>query len=133
MHAYTHHVRYHEVDGQGFLFNARYLEIADVAFTEYLRLLGWTYPEFVAAGADPSVVSANLTFSAPARFDDSLDVDVACVRVGTSSFELHIAITRAGAAVARVESVYVNVDTGTASSRPLPADVAARLRSSAAR
>jgi acyl-CoA thioester hydrolase len=128
MRAYTHHVRYHEVDGQDFLFNARYLEIADVAMTEYLRLLGWTYPQFQALGADPSVVQARLTFSAPARFDDRLDVDVACVRVGTSSFELHMAITREGTAIARVESVYVNVDAESATSRPLPDAIAARLR-----
>ncbi|MDF0528880.1 thioesterase family protein [Tsukamurella sp. 8F] len=129
MHTYTHHVRYHEVDGQGFLFNARYLEIADVAMTEFLRALGWSYSEFLALGADPSVVSAKLTFSAPTRFDDRIDVDVTCPHVGNASFELHMTFTRDDDPVARVELVYVNVDTEAAASRPLPAAVAAGLRS----
>lgn len=32
-----HRVRYHETDAQGFLFNSRFLEIADVALTEFMR------------------------------------------------------------------------------------------------
>jgi acyl-CoA thioester hydrolase len=81
MTVYRHRVRYHETDAQGFLFNARYLELADVAMTEFFRELGWPYPELVAAGADPSVVSATLTFRKPARFDDLLDVHGALIQV----------------------------------------------------
>lgn len=117
---YTHRVRYHETDAQGFLFNARYLEVADVAMTEWLRSLGFTYDALVAAGLDVSVVTATVDFVAPARFDDLLDADVRCTRVGTSSFTLAVAISRTGEPVATVDLVYVNVDTATATSRPLP-------------
>lgn len=117
---YTHRVRYHETDAQGFLFNARYLEVADVAMTEWLRSLGWTYDALVAEGLDVSVVTAAVHFKSPARFDDILDADVRCIRVGTSSFALAIAISRDGNPVATVDLVYVNVDTATATSRPLP-------------
>src|SRR5207302_6349185 len=74
---HTHRVRNHEVDTQGFLFNSRYLELADVAMTEFFRELGWPYAKLVEGGTDPSVVSARQTFQSPARFDDVLDVDVA--------------------------------------------------------
>lgn len=126
---YRHRVRYHEADAQGFLFNGRYLELADVAMTEWLRQLGWPYPELVAAGADPSVVSAQLQFKRPARFDEVLDVDVSCTNVGRSSFSLRTEVRRGEDQIAVMELTYVNVDPATATSRPLPAPVVEALRS----
>lgn len=67
---YRHRVRYHEADAQGFLFNSRYLELADVALTEFFRALGWPYQKLVAAGVDPSVVKATIEYKTPARFED---------------------------------------------------------------
>ncbi|WPB89272.1 acyl-CoA thioesterase [Streptomyces malaysiensis] len=131
MTAYQHRVRYHEADAQGFLFNARYLELADVAMTECFRTLGLSYADLVAGGTDPSVVSATLTFSKPARFDDLLDVTARCTRVGTSSFDLDVHVTRGADRIATIQLVYVNVDAATAMSRPLPEDVAKVLRSAA--
>ena len=128
---HQHRVRYHETDAQGFLFNARYLELADVAMAEFFRGLGWTYEELVAGGADPSVVTASLNFSRPVRHDDVLDIDVVCRRVGSASFTLFFDICRAGDSVAVINLVYVNVDAAAAASRPLPDKVAAALRQSA--
>jgi len=125
---YRHHVRYHETDSQGYLFNARYLEVVDVAMTEYIRSLGYSYDAFVAAGADPSVVRAELDFKRPARFDDVLDVSVRCEEVGRSSFRLRTSIARDGEDLAAATLVYVNVDPEAETSRPLPALVADALR-----
>jgi acyl-CoA thioester hydrolase len=127
-----HRVRYHEADAQGFLFNSRYLELADVAMTEYFRSLGFPYRELVAAGADPSVVSARLNFARPARFEDILDVRVACTRVGRSSFDLTMAISRNDQTIAEIDLTYVNVDAVDAVSRVLPDRVASALRADSA-
>jgi acyl-CoA thioester hydrolase len=127
-----HRVRYHEADAQGFLFNSRYLELADVAMTEYFRSLGFPYPALVAAGADPSVVSATLRFARPAHFDDVLDIGVACTRVGRSSFDLSMAISRSGLTIAEIDLTYVNVDAMDAVSRGLPDSVADALRADSA-
>ncbi|WP_299561246.1 thioesterase family protein [uncultured Mycolicibacterium sp.] len=126
-----HRVRYHETDQQGFLFNSRYLEIADVGLTEFVRSIGWPYPKLLAAGVDPSLAQATIDFRAPARFEDVLDVDVTCTRVGNSSFSLLTRITRDGAEIAEVNIVYVNVDVTNAKSRPLPTAVAEALRAGA--
>lgn len=133
MAVYRHRVRYHEADAQGFLFNSRYLELADVAMTEFFRSLGWPYRELIACGADPAVVSAHVTDVKPARFDDVLDVDVRCSRVGRSSFQLDMTVTRDADTIALMELVYVNVDAEAARSRPLPEAVAEVLRECAAR
>ena len=129
MPVYQHRVRSHEVDSQGFLFNSRYLEVADVAMTEFFRTIGWPYPKLVAEGTDPSVVSAILSFRSPAYFDDVLDVEVNCAKVGTSSFQLDVSVTRDQAELANIELTYVNVDATKARSRPIPEAVAQTLRS----
>lgn len=126
---YDHRVRYHEADAQGFLFNSRYLELADVAMTEYFRSRGFPYRDLVAAGTDPSVVDVRLQFAIPAHFDDLLSITVACVRVGTSSFQLDMDVCRTHERLADLQVTYVNVDSSTAKSRPLPEEVAAALRS----
>ncbi|EGD54079.1 acyl-CoA thioesterase [Gordonia neofelifaecis] len=128
MIVYQHRVRYHETDTQAFMFNARYLEMADVAMTEYFRAIGHPYPDLLDEGLDPSVVKAEITFSRPARFDDLLDVDVTCVSVGRSSFTLRFAMSRDGEPINEVLLVYVNVDTDAEKSRPLPESIGAALR-----
>lgn len=110
------------------MFNSRYLELADVAMTEFFRALGIPYLELVSNGTDPSVVEARLRFSRPARFEDVLDIAVTCPRVGTSSFDLTTTVSRQDREIARTMVTYVNVDVETGTSRPLPAAVAAALR-----
>lgn len=125
-------VRYSETDAQKFLFNARYLEYADVAMTEFFRSLGWPYPRMLAAGFDPSLVRSTLDFEQPVQLDDVVDVEVTCTHVGTSSFRLSFSFSVCARPVALVESVYVNVDPDAKASRPIPSDIAALLASAAA-
>jgi acyl-CoA thioester hydrolase len=125
---YKHRVRYHEADQQGFLFNSRYLEIADTAMAEYFRDLGWRYAELNELGVDPSVVRVEATFSSPARFEDDLDAAVQCVQVGRSSFQLRTTISCGTRQIAVLDLTYVNVDAVSAVSSPLPAKVAEALR-----
>lgn len=125
---YSHRVRYHEVDQQGYLFNGRYLEIADVAMVEFFRSLGFQYDALIAGGTDPSLVKTEVTFSAPAHFDDLLDADVSASKVGTSSFHIQFVLRRGDDTVATIQTTYVNVDPAIGRSRPLPDDVAAALR-----
>lgn len=124
---YRHRVRYHETDPQSFLFNARYLEIADVAMSEFLRGIGCPYPDIVEQGFDPSVVRTEITFARPAHFDDVIDVDVVCSRMGSSSYDIRFTMTRDDVAIAVIESVYVNVDVTLGKSRPVPPHVRAAL------
>ena len=125
---YRHRVRYHEADAQGYLFNGRYLEIADVAMTEFFRSIGYAYGDLVAAGVDPSVVHASIEFLRPVRFDDDLEAWTDCARVGRSSFDLDTAIRRGDGDVARIHIVYVNVDPSRDRSREIPGEVARALR-----
>jgi acyl-CoA thioester hydrolase len=125
---YSHRVRFHEADAQGILFNSRYLELADIAMTEFLRELGWNYPDFVALGADPAVVRAEIDFKRPVRFDDVVDLYVECTHVGSSSFKLRTEFRCHDEEIALTELVYVNLDAATGKSAPLPEVVTEALR-----
>lgn len=127
MPTHSHRVRYHECDAQGFLFNSRHLEMADVAMTEWLRQLGWSYDEFVADGADVSVVRAEVDYRLPIRFDEVIDLTVTCLHVGTSSLRLGTRFCRGEELVASTELVYVNLDVENGGSRPLPESIRTRL------
>ncbi|MFP3462776.1 thioesterase family protein [Arthrobacter globiformis] len=132
--AFTHtiRVRYSETDPQKFLFNARYLDYADVAMTEFFRDLGWPYPQMLASRFDPSVVQTSLEFIHPVRLDDLVDIEVTCTHVGRSSFQLAFSYSVSARPVCLVTSVYVNVDADAEASRPIPAGIATLLRSVAA-
>src|SRR5438132_794412 len=110
------------------MFNSRYLELADVAMTEFFRGLGFPYLDLLSIGMDPSVVKATVDFKRPARFEDLLDVSVTCTRVGTSSFDLDMYVSRDGEAITEMFLTYVNVDAQDAKSRAIPATVAIALR-----
>jgi acyl-CoA thioester hydrolase len=76
------------------------------------------------------VVSAELSFLRPARFEDLLTVTARCTNVGRSSFHLDVDVSRDDEPVAGIRLVYVNVDAAAATSRPLPDGVARALSAS---
>ena len=105
---YTHQirVRWGEVDGQQVVFNPNYLVYADVAGTEYFRHIGADHsniPDFL----ELYVVDAHLGFKAPARYDDLIDCAVEPLRIGNSSFQLRVTITRAAELLTEITLTYV--------------------------
>jgi acyl-CoA thioester hydrolase len=114
-------VRYGEIDSQAVLFNARYLDYADVAITEYFRALGISFapgpgtPEF-------HVAKATVEYKAPIRYDERIDLTVRTLRLGRSSLVLGIELRGAGENDLRatVEEVYVHIDLESGKSAPLP-------------
>ena len=116
-----HRVRYHETDLQGVMFNSRYLEIIDVAMTEYFRDLGFGPSQVAAVPFDPVLAHVDLTYIAPAVLDDELDIAAHCVRIGNASFDLGYRITKnPDVEVARAVITYVNISLTTRTAEPIP-------------
>ena len=116
-----HRVRYHETDLQGVMFNSRYLEIIDVAMTEYFRDLGFGPNEVASVPFDPVLAHVDLTYIAPAFLDDELRISVACERMGNASFVLGYQITKdPDVDVARAVITYVNISLTTRAAEPIP-------------
>ena len=87
-------VRYGECDPQGIVFNANYLLYFDVAFTEMWRAAVGPWQEMVASGIDAVVGETHLSFRAPARFDDELQLRVQIAQLGRTGVTTEIDVMR---------------------------------------
>jgi acyl-CoA thioester hydrolase len=87
-------VRYGECDPQGIVFNANYLLYFDVVFTELWRAAVGPWQEMVQRGIDAVVADASLSFRAPARFDDELELRARIAKLGRTSLTTEIEVVR---------------------------------------
>ena len=110
MRIWSSPVRYAECDGQGVVFNSHYLLYADEALTSLLRALGTPYDGLLARGLDTAVVASELSWVAPARYGDVVEVDAEVERIGRTSFTVSFAIGVADQPCCRVRTSYVLTD-----------------------
>lgn len=127
---FTHRfrVRYSEVDPQSVVFNARYLDYADLIITEYWRALNIHFSG--EEGLEFHVVKALVEFRAPIRADEEIDGKARTVKIGNSSVTTEIAlygIDDAGDPRATIELVHVHVDLDGGKPQPIPASVRKRF------
>ena len=119
-HTYGHRVRYDEIDAQGIVGNASWLNLLQMARVEYLRSLGL----LLEGGKTPVqavVRRAALEYLAPARFDDVVIMKTRISYIGHSSarFEyLCDSIEKLRFVIA--ETVVVCVDMARFRSTPWP-------------
>jgi acyl-CoA thioester hydrolase len=106
-------VRTNECDMQGIVFNANYLVYAEVALNELWRELFGSYHQLVSRGHDLLMVDSHLSYRAPAKADDLLDITLAVSQIGNTSLAMHLSIDRSGTTVADGQLVYVFVDPAT--------------------
>lgn len=115
-------VRWSEVDPQSVVFNARYLDYADIAITEYYREVGFrqAHPD---EPLEFHVKKAVVTWTRPVTADELIDVMARTVRTGTTSMTQIIEIHGAndqGIDDLRAEIELVNVHVDLSSHRPMP-------------
>lgn len=130
---YYTRVRYQDCDAQHVVFNARYGDYVDLAVTEFLRASFPSRDPFDGS-LEIQVVRQLIEWTAPARFNDVLEITARVTKLGTTSitiaFDLRIA--GRGDAIATAEVVYVVVDGKTWKKRPMTEDERARFTSGGA-
>jgi acyl-CoA thioester hydrolase len=130
---FVHRVRprYAEVDMQGVVFNAHWLTYFDDACTRFFDELG--FPPAVAFFRDFDVmlVKAVLEWQGPAGFDDLVDISVAPVRLGSSSFDMLYRAAVDGRPVCDGTITYVSVTPGTHDVQPIPDGLRSKLEAAA--
>lgn len=110
-------VRYAEADQQGVVFNAHYLLYCDEAMGAFcIQHSILEFAELVR------LKTSTLTWHAPARWGDVVDVYVSCTRIGRTSLTVRFDIRVAGADCATVDTVYVYADESGVP-QPIPAAV----------
>ena len=126
-------VRYGECDAQKVVFNSRYGEYVDVSINEFLRAIG-VLPAFLEGKLDFQLVKQTVEWKAPARFDQVLELSIAPLRLGTTSFTISTTFRIAGddRTIATVETVYVLVDARTLTKLTLPPSLRAAMEAGAA-
>jgi acyl-CoA thioester hydrolase len=125
-------VRYGECDPQGIVFNANYLLYFDVVFTELWRAAVGPWQEMVERGFDAVVADAKISFRAPARFDDELELQARIAKLGTTSLTTEIDVVREGEVLVSGSLRHVCVSAETWKKTELPAWVREGLQRFAA-
>ena len=118
-------VRCTEIDVNGHVNNAKYVEYLEWGREEWYDRQGFPYDRLKDLGAITVVVNVNLSFRQPCRQGDRLGIITRSQHRGRTSFSLAQRIQRAdGTVVADGVVTLVTVDPDTRRARPLPAEFA---------
>ena len=118
-------VRCTEVDVNGHVNNAKYVEYLEWGREEWYDRHGFPYDRLRGLGAVTVVVNINLNLRQPCRQGDRLRIVTRPERRGRTSFAFSQRIEREdGAAAADAVVTLVTVDPASGRSRPLPAEIA---------
>ncbi len=74
-------VRYKETDQMGVLYHGNYFTFFEIARTELLRSLGYSYREVEEGGLFGVVIKAECTYRKPAKYDDLLTIQTIVKRI----------------------------------------------------
>jgi 4-hydroxybenzoyl-CoA thioesterase/acyl-CoA thioester hydrolase len=129
-------VEFHDTDMAGIMHFASFFVYMESAEHELLRSLGLSvHTQLEDEHISFPRVSASCNYVSPARCEDSLDIAVAVVRIGTKSVTYEFRFTCGGVEIATgsMTAVCCRVAAGKAPvSRALPAEVVAKLKTYAA-
>lgn len=129
--AHSLKVRYSEIDGQKIVFNAHYLTYLDIAVGEYFAEgLKLNLPELAENEEfDFALVKSTLEYKSSAHFGDWLKVWCTAKSIGRSSFTMSFKITRENDEELLLlgEIIYVNFNSRTKTSAPLPGFIRSRI------
>jgi acyl-CoA thioester hydrolase len=114
-------VRYAETDKMGVVYYANYLVWFEVARTDLLRSLGWSYREMEEAGIVLPVIEVHCEYQRPARYDDEIEVRTEGEMLSAVRMKFRYTIVRAadGTVAAQGHTVHAAVDP-TGRPRRLP-------------
>jgi acyl-CoA thioester hydrolase len=127
--SWTVRVYYEDTDAGGIVFYANYLKFFERARTEWLRALDVNQQDLLEQhGAMFVVKRASVDYHAPAKLDDVITLTLSIEKLGRASVHF---VQQASCGAALLASAHVKVgcvDRAAMKPRPLPADVAAKMR-----
>ena len=112
---------FQDVDGEGIVYHARYLNYAERARTEWMYKMGLTNREVMDAGVAMVLRHVEMDFVSPAKLDDVLDIDVRVAESKNASTMIEQTISVAGQEKVRLKLQLVYVDTKTLRPTRIPA------------
>jgi acyl-CoA thioester hydrolase len=100
-------VRYAETDAMGIVHHAVYPVWMELGRSDLLRDLGHSYAEWEKRGVRMSVAELHVTYRAPARYDELVEVRTRLKEAGRRRVTFVYAIRREGTRLAEGESVHI--------------------------
>jgi acyl-CoA thioester hydrolase len=98
-------VRYAEVDQQGVVFNAHYLTFCDEAMGALCA-----EHDLLDIAERIQLITSTITWTGPARWGETIEVDARCTRLGNSSLDIGFVVRSGGRECAVVSTTYVLTD-----------------------
>ena len=114
-------VRYSETDQMGVVYHGNYAQYFEMGRVEWLRKLGVSYKLMEESGVMLPVVSLNINYKKPARYDDLLTVKTIFKSQTTVKIEFDYEIYNEGMELLTIANsilVFVNMKTGRPMSPP---------------
>ncbi|QDV32896.1 acyl-CoA thioesterase [Tautonia plasticadhaerens] len=122
-------VRPTEIDVNGHVNNAKYVEYLEWGREDWYERLGLPYERLLGLGAVTVTVNLNLDFRRECRQGEALTILTRPERIGRTSFALRQEIRKPGGEVAADAVVtLVTIDPSSRSSRPVPEELALAFR-----
>ncbi len=109
----TVRVRYADTDAQGHVYFSNYFVYFDIATTDYMKAIGYSYERLLDEGYDFFTVEALCQYKNRAFFDEELKVFAKISKLGNSSFTYELAIYRDQTLIANGHIVNVMIDRET--------------------
>src|SRR5271157_5430712 len=122
-------VRPTEVDVNGHVNNAKYVDCMEWGREEWYERQELPYARLFALGAGTVTANLNLNFRRECRQGEFLVITTRPERLGRTSFALHQEIRKRDGTLAAGLITLVTIDPATRKSRPVPDELAAACRS----
>jgi acyl-CoA thioester hydrolase len=120
-------VIYGDTDQMGVVYYANYLRYFEAGRNEFIRARGLRYRDFEARfGLRLPVAEAQVSYRAPARYDDLITVETSLAEVRRASARFGYRIVREGEVLATGHTLHACVDLEGRLQR-MPAELLARL------
>ncbi|MCR5113454.1 MAG: acyl-CoA thioesterase [Acholeplasmatales bacterium] len=115
MEVYERRAFYHETDQMGVIHHANYLKWLEEARVRFMDQQGITYRSMEEAGIISPVVSINIEYKSPAKFDDVVIIETTLERYTGSKCEFSYVIKDKETGVVRVKahSMHCFIKDGT--------------------
>ena len=122
-------VRYSEIDAQSIVYNSHYLTYFDISLAELMDDMYDQDAYIKESGNEFHTVNINMSYLAPAKLNDQLEVYSAIQSIGNSSitFVQEIYKKDEDELLNKAEIVWVNTHQATHSSKSIPSDLKEKL------
>lgn len=114
-------VRYGETDQMGYVYYGNYPLYYEVARTDMIRKIGWTYSQMEKSGVMMPVASLNVKYLRPAYYDNNLTVKVTVKNLPTKKMEFEYEVFNEQGKLINTGNttlVFVNMKTGKPTNPP---------------